>query len=79
MGIHLCSVEDTFSVVSAGHSKLSVVKEVGSGDETGHFVPHGHLLHRDVSQSEFPVQGSTQEVPIILEHEKKSVKYICYR
>ena len=44
--------------------------EVGSGDEIGYLIPHGHLLFRDVPQSEFPVQGSAQEVPIILEQKK---------
>ena len=65
---YLCAVEYTFAIVCSNNSKLSVVAEVCSGDKdsAASLVPQGNLLVRDVPQSQFPIQGPTQEIAVIL-------------
>lgn len=55
-------------------SKLSIVTEIGGGNETGNLVSHGDFLLQDVPESEFTFQRTTQEVQIILEMIKKNNK-----
>lgn len=80
MNANLCVIEDAPAIVGADHCVFAILAKVCSCDQLGlpvHFIPQCHFFVRNVPESELPIQGTTQEVSVILKqgrwyHKKQS-------
>lgn len=61
-------VEQASSIITSDNSEFSILTEICSCNQLGltiDLIPQGHLLIRDIPQSQFSIQTATQEVTII--------------